>query len=740
MTVCNMTIEGGGRAGMIAPDETTFEWVDGRARRAEGEDFDAAVERWRDAAHRRGRDASTREVVVDAAAISPQVTWGTNPGMVVAVTDARARRRSTRRATSARWTTWASRPGTPIEEIALDRVFIGSCTNSPHRRPARRRRGRRGPQGRRRRQRDGRARAPSRSRRRPRREGLDEVFRAAGFDWRVAGCSMCLGMNPDILQPGERCASTSNRNFEGRQGRGGRTHLVSPADGRRRRDRGPLRRHPGLELEPWSPITIITGQVSVLDRADVDTDQIMPKQFLKRVERTGFGEFLFYDWAKEPGWDLPANPILVAGRELRLRLHRASTRRGRCRTTASRRSSRRASPTSSTPTARRSACCRSCCPRTTCSALDAGRRGARSTSRRRRCASPARAVPFEIDHEIRHRLLNGLDDIALTLAAGRRDRRLRGRARAHRARHDGARRSPDYGAHASSLLPGDGIGPEIMAAAPSSCSSALGDFEFEEHLVRRRVDRRARHRADRRGARRLPAAPTRCCSAAVGGPKWDTTDPRKPRPEQGLLGLRKGLGLYANLRPVRPLPALLRRQPAARELHRGHRPARRARAHRRHLLRREDAHRRPRLRPRASTRVAEIERIARVGLRRRARAGHERRQGQRARDLAAVARGRHARRTPRSSRDIELEHVLVDNAAMQLVSAPRDFDVILTENMFGDILTDEAAMLTGSIGMLPERLARAATARPVRAGARLGAGHRRPGDRQPARRCSCPRR
>ena len=133
---------------------------------------------------------------------------------------------------------------------------------------------------------------------------------------------MCLGMNPDILKPGERCASTSNRNFEGRQGRGGRTHLVSPADGRRRGDRGALRRHPRVELGAASmePISTIAGPVSVLDRADVDTDQIMPKQFLKRVERTGFGEFLFYDWAKEPGWDLPEEPDPRDRAQLRLRL------------------------------------------------------------------------------------------------------------------------------------------------------------------------------------------------------------------------------------------------------------------------------------------------------------------------------------------------------------------------------------------------------------------------------------
>ena len=144
-------------------------------------------------------------------------------------------------------------------------------------------------------------------------EGLDRVFRDAGFDWRVAGCSMCLGMNPDILAPGERCASTSNRNFEGRQGRGGRTHLVSPQMAAAAAIEGHFVDIRELGADAWSPINVIAGRSAHLDRADVDTDQIMPKQFLKRVERTGFGEFLFYDWAKEPGWELPANPILVAG-------------------------------------------------------------------------------------------------------------------------------------------------------------------------------------------------------------------------------------------------------------------------------------------------------------------------------------------------------------------------------------------------------------------------------------------
>ena len=122
---------------------------------------------------------------------------------------------------------------------------------------------------------------------------------------------MCLGMNPDILKPGERCASTSNRNFEGRQGRGGRTHLVSPEMAAAAAIEGHF-----VDIRDWSmkAIETITGPVSVLNRDDVDTDQIIPKQFLKRVERTGFGEFLFYDWAKEPDWDLPRNEILVAGR------------------------------------------------------------------------------------------------------------------------------------------------------------------------------------------------------------------------------------------------------------------------------------------------------------------------------------------------------------------------------------------------------------------------------------------
>jgi 3-isopropylmalate/(R)-2-methylmalate dehydratase large subunit len=229
MTICNMTIEGGGRAGMIAPDETTFEWVRGRP--AAPTDFDAAVERWRQLPSDPGASFDT-EVEIDATAISPMVTWGTTPGMVVQVTDAvpdpaamdsPADRESAERALAY----MALEPGTPMTQVAPERVFIGSCTNSrieDLREAAEIVDGRKvassvramvvpGSQQ---------VKATAEA------EGLDDVFRSAGFEWREAGCSMCLGMNPDILMEGERCASTSNRNFEGRQGKGGRTHLVSP--------------------------------------------------------------------------------------------------------------------------------------------------------------------------------------------------------------------------------------------------------------------------------------------------------------------------------------------------------------------------------------------------------------------------------------------------------------------------------------------------------------------------------
>jgi 3-isopropylmalate/(R)-2-methylmalate dehydratase large subunit len=229
MTVCNMTIEGGGRAGMIAPDDTTYEYMRGRP--AAPADFDASVERWQGLPTDPGASFD-REVEIDASAISPMVTWGTTPAMVAEVTDtvpdpAQLDSPGDRESAERALAYMGLKPGTPIREIALDRVFIGSCTNSrieDLREAASMIDGHRvssslramvvpGSQS---------VKAQAEA------EGLDEAFRAAGFEWREAGCSMCLGMNPDTLAEGERCASTSNRNFEGRQGKGGRTHLVSP--------------------------------------------------------------------------------------------------------------------------------------------------------------------------------------------------------------------------------------------------------------------------------------------------------------------------------------------------------------------------------------------------------------------------------------------------------------------------------------------------------------------------------
>ncbi len=217
MTVCNMTIEGGGRAGMIAPDETTFAWV---AEHAGIEIPDA----WRELRTDEGASFD-RTLTVDASTISPQVTWGTAPDMVAGVADAVPEPSTDGHERALAY--MGLDAGTPIEEIKLDRVFIGSCTNSrigDLRVAAEVVKGRKVAEGVHAMVVPGSAQVKAQAER----EGLDEIFRAAGFEWRGAGCSMCLGMNPDTLEPGERCASTSNRNFEGRQGRGGRTHLVSP--------------------------------------------------------------------------------------------------------------------------------------------------------------------------------------------------------------------------------------------------------------------------------------------------------------------------------------------------------------------------------------------------------------------------------------------------------------------------------------------------------------------------------
>ena len=231
MTVCNMSIEAGARAGLIAPDDETYEYLANRQFSPKGQDFDRAVEKWRGLPTDEGA-AYDKSIHIDAQSLAPQVTWGTNPAMGADVTDVVPDPEEipiddAKRATERALEYMGLKPGTKITDVEINKVFIGSCTNS--------------------RISDLRAAAviakgrkvaetvnalvvpgSASVKRQAEAEGLDEIFRAAGFEWREAGCSMCLGMNPDILLPEQRCASTSNRNFEGRQGKGGRTHLVSP--------------------------------------------------------------------------------------------------------------------------------------------------------------------------------------------------------------------------------------------------------------------------------------------------------------------------------------------------------------------------------------------------------------------------------------------------------------------------------------------------------------------------------
>ena len=231
MTICNMSIEGGARAGMIAPDETTFEYLKGRNYAPQGDSWQAAVEYWRSLQSDAGAKFDV-EIDIDAAQLAPYVSWGTNPAQTVPVTgsvpDPAEFSDALERDAAVRALTYMDlEAGTPITEIPIDRIFFGSCTNG---RIEDLRAGARVLEGKRVHS-DVHAMVVPGSglvKLQAEEEGLDLIFKEAGFEWREPGCSMCLGMNPDILMPGERCASTSNRNFEGRQGRNGRTHLVSP--------------------------------------------------------------------------------------------------------------------------------------------------------------------------------------------------------------------------------------------------------------------------------------------------------------------------------------------------------------------------------------------------------------------------------------------------------------------------------------------------------------------------------
>ncbi|KAI9824088.1 MAG: 3-isopropylmalate dehydratase [Thelocarpon impressellum] len=369
MSICNMSIEAGARAGMIAPDDTTFEYLRGRplAPKADSPEWKKAVKYWSSLRSDEGASYD-KDVVIDAKDIVPTVSWGTSPQDVVPITGSvpnpedfsdEAKRSSARRALEYMGLT----PGTPMQNIELDKIFIGSCTNSrieDLRAAARVMQGRKI--------------APNLKRamvvpgsglvkKQAEDEGLDKIFLDAGFEWREAGCSMCLGMNPDILSPKERCASTSNRNFEGRQGAGGRTHLMSPvmaaaaaivgrlADVRQLADSSPApaKASPKVDVSPavaevddddeldrildlpedsqphanttaptssagLAKFTTIKGIAAPMDRSNVDTDAIIPKQFLKTIKRTGLGSALFHglryndDGSERPDFVLNREP------------------------------------------------------------------------------------------------------------------------------------------------------------------------------------------------------------------------------------------------------------------------------------------------------------------------------------------------------------------------------------------------------------------------------------------------
>lgn len=352
MSVCNMSIEAGARAGMIAPDDVTFEYLKGRPLAPKGETWDRAERYWRTLKSDEGAKFDI-EVKIQASDIIPTVTWGTSPQDVVPITgsvpDPSTIPDPVKRASAQRSLTYMGlTPNIPMEKISIDKVFIGSCTNS--------------------RIEDLRSAArvilaagadakvapnvhamvvPGSGiiKKHAEAEGLDTIFKRAGFDWREAGCSMCLGMNPDQLSPGERCASTSNRNFEGRQGAGGRTHLLSPAMAAAAAITGKLsdvRKFLGTVheisetkivnastfmddpvLPSPAPVTvtntteleslpsaaapstvqkfvIVHGIAAPLHIENVDTDMIIPKQFLKTLKRTGLAGALFFTLRKDP--------------------------------------------------------------------------------------------------------------------------------------------------------------------------------------------------------------------------------------------------------------------------------------------------------------------------------------------------------------------------------------------------------------------------------------------------------
>ncbi|KAK6333879.1 3-isopropylmalate dehydratase [Orbilia blumenaviensis] len=373
MSVCNMSIEGGARAGMIAPDEITFEYLKNKplAPKVDSPEWDAALRYWKGLKTDPGAQFDI-EVYIDSKDIAPTVSWGTSPQDVVAITgkvpDPNDYEDPAKRAGIERALEYMGlEANTPMEDIPIDKVFIGSCTNS---RIEDLRAAARIVKGKKLAGNVKRAMVVPGSgliKKKAEAEGLDQIFSEAGFEWREAGCSMCLGMNPDILSPQERCASTSNRNFEGRQGAGGRTHLMSPVMAAAAAITGHLadiRKLDGFDASAappdkpqvsvgsdheqdsatdqdyddktsdiptgenlhaeggaagqaagFTPFTVLKGAVAPLARANVDTDAIIPKQYLKTIKRTGLGVALFDQWRYLPNTDRVENSDFVLNQE-----------------------------------------------------------------------------------------------------------------------------------------------------------------------------------------------------------------------------------------------------------------------------------------------------------------------------------------------------------------------------------------------------------------------------------------
>ncbi|KAK0467941.1 aconitase [Desarmillaria tabescens] len=434
MSVCNMSIEAGARAGMVAPDEVTFNYLRGRPLAPKGEEWDRAEAYWRTLKSDEGAKFDI-EVKINAADIIPTITWGTSPQ------DYPVKRASAERSLAYMGLT----PNTPMEDIKVDKVFIGSCTNS--------------------RIEDMRSAArvapwvhamivPGSGliKKHAEAEGLDAVFKRAGFDWREAGCSMCLGMNPDQLAPGERCASTSNRNFEGRQGSGGRTHLVTAITGKLTDvPAGPKLKlaqasefmddavlpspapqvpsvtpSTGSDLPPAEApstvqkFTVVKGIAAPLHIENVDTDMIIPKQFLKTLKRTGLANALFFTLRKDPHTGKDKDFILNREPYTRSKILVCTGKNFGCG------SSREHAPWSLNDFGIRCIIAPSfadifrnnsmqngmlpvAIPQEDCRALAEDAEAGLELEA---------AIPFKTDPFRRHCLLNGLDDIALTLQKG----------------------------------------------------------------------------------------------------------------------------------------------------------------------------------------------------------------------------------------------------------------------------------------------------------------------------------